>query len=67
MPPAPKYGNRVCFFIKDTNGMMWGIALTKLEARIQVAWFLPTENKYIIEPGVMPRNIPVKDKGKINE
>jgi hypothetical protein len=67
MKQQPKYGNCVCFFIKDPNGMVWGLSLSMLDARQQAAWHLPKGIKYTIEPGVMPRNIPIDMKDKNDE
>jgi hypothetical protein len=56
MKPGPNYGNRLVFLIKDPNGRAWGIAPSKIEARVQAAWFLPRGIKYTIEPAVIPRD-----------
>lgn len=37
------------FIIKDSNDLVWGIAPSKLDARIQMQWHLPKNNSYKIE------------------
>jgi hypothetical protein len=64
MNPTP--GNRVIFWIKDPNGQVWSMALTKLEARIQMAWFLPKGIKYHIDVGVIPKDNPIPYKENSN-
>lgn len=43
--------NRVTkvFFIKDEQGNVWGMSPTIVQAKRQIAWFLPRRYKYIIE------------------
>jgi hypothetical protein len=51
-----KLARKLIFLIKDDAGRTWGLAPTKLDARIQAAWFLPHGNKYFIEPHVISVN-----------
>jgi hypothetical protein len=39
----------VVYFIVDRMGFAWGIAPSKVQARKQMAWFLPRGIKYSIE------------------
>jgi len=45
---------KVVFIIQDDKGFVWGMAPTKIQARKQIAWFLPRRAKYIIVPQVIP-------------
>lgn len=53
--------NKLIFLIKDNTGTTWGISPTKLDARINIAWFLPKGNKYVIEPCLIPKDPNEKD------
>ena len=45
------------FMIVDDMNVGWGVAPTKLDARQQMAWFLPHGKKYHIEPYVINEDI----------
>jgi hypothetical protein len=45
---------KLVFFIKDEKQVVWGIAPSMVQARRQIAWFLPKGNKYSIDPCVIP-------------
>jgi hypothetical protein len=49
-----KYKTQLIFFILDEKGFAWGIAPSKVQARVQIAWFLPKGNQYRIDPQVVP-------------
>lgn len=51
-----KTQNKPVFFVKDEDGTTWSIAPTKLDARINIAWFLPRGNKYYIEPTIISKD-----------
>ena len=44
---------KLIFFITDAQGTVWGLAPSKIQARRQINWFLPRDNKYSIEPWVI--------------
>jgi len=54
---SKKQQNKLVFIIKDASGNAWGISPTKLDARINIAWFLPRDNKYYIEPTLIPKDL----------
>jgi hypothetical protein len=37
------------FIIKDETGSVWGVAPSMVQARRQIAWFLPRGNKFVVE------------------
>lgn len=41
---------KVLYFIKNKMGIPISIVHSELEAKIQIAWFLPRKVKYTIEP-----------------
>jgi hypothetical protein len=42
----------IVFVIKDSQNNIWGVAPSKLQARVQIAWHLPKNGSYRIEPQV---------------
>ncbi len=54
MNVAKKLRNKVAFVITDETGHVWGMAPTKIQARRQIAWFLPRELKLSITIQVIP-------------
>ena len=39
----------ITYFVVDRMGFAWGVAPTKVQARRQMAWFLPKGIEYKIE------------------
>lgn len=46
-PPLLKV--KKIFIIRDGEGVVWGVAPTKIDARIQIQWHLPKNSSYKIE------------------
>lgn len=47
-----KMKNIIIFLIVDEKGFVWGLAPSKVQARVQIAWFLPKGGNYSIEPAI---------------
>jgi hypothetical protein len=52
-----KIKQMIIFLITNETGKGFSLAPTKLAAKTQIAWFLPKQNKYIIEPIVINRDL----------
>jgi len=49
---AVKMRQIVIFVITDSVGFVWGVAPSKVQARKQIAWFLPRGYNYRVEPQI---------------